>query len=86
MKTNKVIIETENWTKKLTLKYTCDMTQEAWEKCLQPFVDKEIIINVYDGNTHHICKYCGEVAKGIDDDILCENCRDTFGHAFYSEL
>lgn len=86
MKTNKVIIETEKWTKKLTLKYTHDMTQEAWKKCLQPFADKEIITNVYDGNTHHICKYCGGVTKGIDDDILCEDCRDTFGHAFYSEL
>ena len=34
----------------------------------------------------HQCKYCGEFAKGIDEDVLCEDCRMTFGHAFYSEL
>ena len=34
----------------------------------------------------HKCKYCGEYTKGIDEDVLCEDCRMTFGHAFYSEL
>lgn len=39
-------------------------------------------------NNHptHKCKYCGDIAEGIDDDILCDDCRETFGHAFYSEL
>lgn len=34
----------------------------------------------------HLCKYCGDVANGPDEDVLCEDCRYTFGHAFYSEL
>lgn len=34
----------------------------------------------------HLCKYCGEIANGPDEDVLCEDCRYTFGHAFYSEL
>lgn len=34
----------------------------------------------------HECKYCGEITNGADEDVLCEDCRMTFGHAFYSEL
>lgn len=44
--------------------------------------DTEII----DLTNKHLCKYCGEVANGPDEDVLCEDCRYTFGHAFYSEL
>lgn len=32
------------------------------------------------------CKYCGELHKTDDEDLLCANCREIFGHAFYSEL
>lgn len=34
----------------------------------------------------HVCKYCGWIADGADDDLLCSECRMDFGHAFYSEL
>ena len=34
----------------------------------------------------HICKYCGWVADGTDDDLLCKDCRGLFGHSLYSEL
>ena len=34
----------------------------------------------------HICGYCGWVVEGKDEDVLCSECRITFGHAFYSEL
>ena len=34
----------------------------------------------------HICKYCGWVAEGADEDLLCSECRTDFGHAFFSEL
>lgn len=34
----------------------------------------------------HFCKYCGEVADGPDDNILCDDCAYTFGHRLYSEL
>ena len=44
--------------------------------------DTEII----DLTGKHLCKYCGDVANGPDEDVLCEDCRYTFGHAFYSEL
>ena len=35
---------------------------------------------------HHICRYCYGVADGEQSDILCEECREVFGHTFYSEL
>lgn len=34
----------------------------------------------------HICKYCGWVADGVEEDLLCSECRTDFGHVFYSEL
>lgn len=85
MKTNKVIIETAGYTEVISLKKVYDMPKEKWINGLQKDFEEKIIA-VHDANTHHICKYCGGVAKGIDDDVLCEECRDVFGHAFYSEL
>lgn len=35
---------------------------------------------------YHMCKYCGTITKSEEIDILCENCREMFGHSFYSEL
>ena len=34
----------------------------------------------------HYCRYCGRVTPGSDEDILCDRCRKTFGHARYSDL
>lgn len=34
----------------------------------------------------HSCKYCGQIAEGTHSDLLCEDCRETFGHALFSEL
>ncbi len=44
--------------------------------------DTEII----DLTGKHLCKYCGEVVDGDYEDLLCADCRMTFGHALYSEL
>lgn len=35
---------------------------------------------------HHLCKYCYGIAEGSDKNMLCDNCRNVFGHTFYSEL
>ena len=35
---------------------------------------------------NHICKYCGGIAKGDCEDLLCDDCRMLFGHTLYSEL
>ena len=33
-----------------------------------------------------LCPYCGCSTGQNDPDILCPECRDDFGHTFYSEL
>ena len=33
----------------------------------------------------HLCA-CGTVTMGDDDDLLCKNCRDIYGHRYASEL
>ena len=85
MKTNKVIIETAEYTQVISLNKVYDMPEEKWIKGLQKDFTEEILA-VHDANTHHVCKYCGDIANGPDEDVLCEECRDVFGHAFYSEL
>ncbi len=35
---------------------------------------------------HYFCKYCSRIVKGTNKDVLCPECRDVFGHAFFSEL
>lgn len=42
------------------------------------------MINIDDGVNY--CKYCGSPTDSVDEDVLCEECRDLFGHTFYSEL
>ncbi|MCL2555441.1 MAG: hypothetical protein FWE03_00280 [Firmicutes bacterium] len=34
----------------------------------------------------HSCRYCGSIAEGTYEDLLCEDCRSTFGHSLFSEL
>lgn len=34
----------------------------------------------------HICKYCGKIADGTDEEVLCKECRELFGHTFFNEL
>ena len=31
-------------------------------------------------------KYCGFDTNSPDEDVLCDECRECFGHTFYSEL
>jgi len=32
------------------------------------------------------CQYCGQPTYSADADVLCSECREVFGHAFYSDL
>lgn len=44
------------------------------------------LIRMVSDRDHHICRYCKGIADGRHADLLCDNCRQTFGHALYSEL
>lgn len=88
MKTNKLIVVTEEYSCVVPLFGEREFTKEKFIELLQrtnAFKDKKVV-DVADGNTHHICKYCGEITKGNDEDVLCDECRMIFGHTFYYEL
>lgn len=35
----------------------------------------------------NICKYCKTNETGsLDEDVLCKECQEIFGHSFFSEL
>ena len=44
------------------------------------------IEKIVSSNNHHLCKYCKSIAEGTYDDLLCDDCRQMFGHSLYSEL
>lgn len=52
------------------------------------YIEKEgyKVEKIVDASTHHLCKYCGGIAEGNYEDLLCEECRYDFGHALFSEL
>lgn len=86
MKTNRVYALTENATIELGFQKQLDYPNEIWLRLCQKQCPNDKIIKIVDANKHHICKYCGGIANGLDDNVLCEECRDDFGHAFFSEL
>ena len=49
---------------------------------IRPFIKEQ---EEATGPTHK-CKYCGQETEGDDKDLLCPECREAFGHTFYSEL
>lgn len=41
---------------------------------------------VIDLTGKHTCRYCGSVVTGTDEDILCDECYELFGHRRFSDL
>lgn len=67
------------------LSWDCEYPNE--EACKKAFEDDGIkVIKIATKSNHHRCKYCGSIAEGKNSDVLCDECRETFGHTFYSEL
>ena len=68
MKTNKLIVVTEEFSTVVSFDREWDFTKEIFIDLAQKsaaFKDHKVI-DVVDGNTHHICKYCGNIAQRID--------------------
>ena len=86
MKTNRILAVGEKSILELSFNKELDYPSEVWVRLCQKHYPDEKITAVYDAKKHHICKYCGGIADGIDEDILCSECREDFGHAFFSEL
>ena len=86
MKTNRIFAVGEKAILELGFQKTLDYPEEVWVRLCQKHYPDEKITKVVDAKTHHLCKYCGGIAKGTDDNVLCAACRELFGHAFFSEL
>ena len=44
-------------------------------------------VEIKDKPKTNICKYCKTNKNNSpDEDVLCESCRELFGHTFYGEL
>ena len=88
MKTNKLIVVTEKYSCVVPLKNKWDFPKEKFISLVQnaEAFKNDKVLDVADAHFYHICEYCGEIAQGTDEDVLCQDCRMTFGHAFYSEL
>jgi hypothetical protein len=88
MNTNKLIVITEEYSCVVTLTKEMTLSKDTFIALAQrsnAFKDTTVL-DVVDANIHHICKYCGDIANGTDENVLCSECRELFGHAFYSEL
>lgn len=88
MKTNQFLVETKEWTKIEYFKKVIDISKERLIEFLSKQDDYKgtEIIEIYDAKKYHACKYCGQVTKGSDEDILCDDCIMTFRHCRYSDL
>lgn len=85
MKTNKIIVVTKEKTLEIGYRKEFDLSDQQWIEVAKDVVKCDVEA-VYDAHTHHICKYCGDIANGCDDDVLCDDCKEIFGHSFYSQL
>jgi len=78
-----------------TLNSKSELTLSDFEECCKdkgfakkfnkgiPITELLDIVNL---EKAHICKYCGSVVEGTEEDLLCDDCREVFGHTFFSEL
>ena len=73
----------ENGSERCVLECTADsasalksmLTREGYEV-------KKIVLS----KGRHICKYCNGIADGDDENLLCFDCMETFGHSLFSDL
>lgn len=57
------------------------------ENCRKYFNQKGVeVIKIATKKNHHICKYCGQITDGEMENLLCDECREIFGHTFFNEL
>lgn len=64
-----------------------EATQEhIAEKIREGYCGGEIVIENDIPENTHICKYCGGIAEGTYENLLCRECREMFGHTLFTEL
>lgn len=44
------------------------------------------VVNIKEAKKAHVCLYCGNLVDGTNENLLCDECRELFGHTFFSQL
>lgn len=70
--------------KKFNEGYPLSISFDEFVNEFNNWLDKLDIKSTDDGMMR--CKYCGNKYRTKEEDLLCLECREMFGHAFYSEL
>lgn len=83
----KYLLLSEEYASVITTKVKVQDEAKLLEAAQQDQPDKGWISCTYIPKGHHVCKYCyTNIVDSSDEDVLCKECRETFGHTFYSEL
>ena len=88
----KVLVETKDFISEMTLSKSEKIDISMSNKDLLTFLQSQEqfrgipITNIVNARANHLCRYCGEITKGSDKDLLCDECKEIFGHSLYSEL
>lgn len=65
--------------------WNCEHPSE--EACKAAFEEEKIkVTKIVTAKGNHRCRYCNGIAEGVNKDLLCESCRELFGHSYYSQL
>lgn len=81
------------------LEYTKQKQANKFEKLMQTHIFNKAYFDSYVNsirdeyaeaaqakNATHRCLYCGKVTHGANEDLLCDECCEMFGHTYYSQL
>ena len=67
--------------------YCCDVEAISPTQIIEHFKKHGYdVVRVELASENHRCKYCGTITAGADEDVLCGECREMFGHYLFSEL
>lgn len=69
---------------KLELKSSVCATKEEFMEQVRRYIDGELL-DIADAHTSHFCG-CGEISYSPDENVLCEKCKTTCGHAYEGDL
>lgn len=65
--------------------WDCEYPNET--ECRKAFESEGVkVIKIATKSNHHRCKYCSGIANGRETNLLCDECREIFGHMYYDEL
>lgn len=62
-------------------------SKEPMDVVLSSLIQQGITVTkIVSAKGKHICRYCGDITEGTDEDLLCDDCHQTYGHYKYHEM